>query len=415
MTLTQADRAQILKNVTRIVEEKHFNPNHNHTGWEQVIEAETPRILSAETDESFEAAMRSLITQLGTSHTAFFHENGERIPARYVINATFHQFKTHRGLRWVFQDVLEGGPAHCSGLKPGEILLRVNSQEITPPNSPTFGIGSSPELSVEGLDWRERTVTIEIPKQQAKDRPPMIEPHSVSHSFLPDGIALLKVTVFPGDVGVKFASEMDAAVAAIKREKYSRLIVDLRANIGGGLGSLRLLSYLTPGKLPIGHSLTKQRAEKGYRKESLPRIKKIPSSKAGLIWMAIRFRYLQKDRSMVLVTEGLGPQPFHRRVVLLVNEFTNSAGEMVAGFAAENGLATIVGTRTAGAVLGGANFRVGGGYKFRLPITGWFTWQGNALEGEGVSPDVPVEVSYEALRAGRDSQLEKAIEIVRTL
>ncbi len=415
MTLTQDDRAQILKNVTRIVQEKHFNPNRHKVDWERVLEAATPKILAAETDEAFESAMQSLVAQLGSSHTAFFHESGERVPARYSINATFHQFETHRGLRWVFQDVLEGGPAHSSGLKPGEILLTVNSQEVRPPNTPTFGIGSSHELSVEGLDRRERTITLEIPILQAKDRPPMIEPRSVIHSFLPDGVALLKVAVFPGDAGVKFAGELDAAIAEIKRKKCSRLIVDLRANIGGGLGSLRLLSYLTPGKLPIGHSLTKQRAEKGYRKESLPRIGKIPSSKLGLVWMAIRFRYLQKDRSMVLLSEGLGPQPFHGKIVLLVNEYTNSAGEMVGGFAAENRLATIVGTRTAGAVLGGANFRVGGGYKFRLPITGWFTWQGTVIEGKGVSPDVPVEVSYEALRAGRDSQLEKAIEIVGTL
>ncbi|MCI0627000.1 MAG: S41 family peptidase [Acidobacteria bacterium] len=414
MTLTQTERAEILKNVTRIVEEKHFNPNRNQTDWKRLVEAETPRILSAETAESFEAAMQRLITQLGSSHTAFFHESGESVPARYAINATFHQFETHRGLRWVFQDVLEGGPAHSSGLKPGEILLTVSSQEVRPPGNPTFGMGAGHELTVEGLDGQDRTVTVEIPKQQAKDRPPMVEPRSVAHSVV-DDIALLKVTVFPGDAGAKFARELDAAVAEIKRQKCSRLIVDLRANIGGGLGALRLMSYLTPDRIPIGHSLTKQRAEKGYRKESLTRIGKIPSSKAGLIWMGIRFRYIQKDRSMVLVTEGLGPQPFHGKTVLLVNESTNSAGEMVAAFTAENRLATIVGTRTAGAVLGGANFRVGNGYRFRLPITGWFTWQGNTLEGKGVSPDVPIEVSYEALRVGKDRQLEKAIEVVRNL
>jgi carboxyl-terminal processing protease len=415
MTLTQAERAEILKNVIRIVEEKHFNPNRNQSNWKRVVEAETPGILSAATPESFEVAMLGLITQLGSSHTAFFHESGERVPARYAINATFHQFETHRGLRWVFQDVLEGGPAHSAGLKPGEVLLTVNSEEVTPPSSPTFAMGDGHGLTVLGLDGRQRTVRIDIPKRQAKDRPPMVEPRSVAHSIVSDGIALLKVAVFPGDAGLKFADELDAAIAEITQNKCSRLVVDLRANIGGGLGALRLMSYLTPDRMPIGHSLTKQRAEEGYQKERLARIGKIPSSKVGLIWMGIRFKLIHKDRSMVLVTEGCGPQPFHRRTVLIVNEFTNSAGEMVAAFAAENRLATIVGTRTAGAVLGGANFRVGNGYRFRLPVTGWFTWQGNTLEGKGVSPDVPVEVSYEALRSGKDCQLEKAIEVVRSL
>jgi hypothetical protein len=47
---------------------------------------------------------------------------------------------------------------------------------------------------------------------------------------------------------------------------------------------------------------------------------------------------------------------------MLVNEHTLSAGEMVAAFATENGLARIVGTRTGGQVLGGGNFSVGHGF-----------------------------------------------------
>jgi C-terminal processing protease CtpA/Prc len=44
----------------------------------------------------------------------------------------------------------------------------------------------------------------------------------------------------------------------------------------------------------------------------------------------------------MLLTQGLGTQPFHNRIVVLVNEWTNSAAEMVANFAAENRLASIV-------------------------------------------------------------------------
>ena len=56
---------------------------------------------------------------------------------------------------------------------------------------------------------------------------------------------------------------------------------------------------------------------------------------------------------------GLGPQKFHGRAVLLVNQHTASAAEMMTGFVKENRLATIVGTRTAGEVLGGKVFKVG--------------------------------------------------------
>ena len=118
---------------------------------------------------------------------------------------------------------------------------------------------------------------------------------------------------------------------------------------------------------------------------------------------------------MVLVTEGLGPQPFHGRIVLLINEHTHSAAEMVASFGKQNHLATIVGTRTAGEVLGGANFKLPGGYILRMPVAGWYTWQGECIEGNGVEPDFVVDNSPESLGAGADAQLDKAVDLIRTL
>jgi len=88
---------------------------------------------------------------------------------------------------------------------------------------------------------------------------------------------------------------------------------------------------------------------------------------------------------------------------------------MVASFARENRLATLVGTRTAGEVLGGANFKLPGGYVLRMPVAGWYTWNGECIEGKGVAPDVAIENSPESLAAGVDAQLEKALEAVQRL
>ena len=132
-----------------------------------------------------------------------------------------------------------------------------------------------------------------------------------------------------------------------------------------------------------------------------------------LVFTLTRFAF--RDKSVMLLTQGLGAQPFHKRIVVLVNEWTNSAAEMVANFAAENQLATIVGQKTRGNVLGAANFKVGGGYWLRLPVFGWFTSKGRSLEGNGVDPDTLVEVSPDALAAGKDNQMTSAIEIVNGL
>jgi C-terminal processing protease CtpA/Prc len=223
------------------------------------------------------------------------------------------------------------------------------------------------------------------------------------------GIGLLRVTYFPGELGIGFANALDPVIKSLKQNGANRLIIDLRGNIGGGLGLARLASYLCPGQIPIGYSLTPGRLRRGYKKEDLPSVP-MPQTRLGLLWTLGRFAF--RDKSIFLLTQGLGSQPFHNRIVLLVNEWTNSAAEMVAGFAAENGLATIVGKKTAGNVLGAANFKVGSGYWVRLPIFGWYTSKGDCLEGKGVLPNIVVDVDPVRLNEGTDQQLTKAIEIL---
>jgi C-terminal processing protease CtpA/Prc len=129
--------------------------------------------------------------------------------------------------------------------------------------------------------------------------------------------------------------------------------------------------------------------------------------------MAIRFGLLQKDRSVAMETEGLGARPFHGRIAMLINEHSHSAAEMVAAFATTNDLVHTVGRRTAGEVLGGANFRVGSEYRVRIPIAGWYTWTGTPIEAVGVSPRREVDLTLQDLQRERDTQMETALESVR--
>jgi len=50
-----------------------------------------------------------------------------------------------------------------------------------------------------------------------------------------------------------------------------------------------------------------------------------------------------------------------------------------------------------------------------MPVAGWYTWKEECIEGRGVEPDVRVENSPELLATGVDGQLEKALEVVKTL
>lgn len=216
-------------------------------------------------------------------------------------------------------------------------------------------------------------------------------------SKLADGVGWLKVTKFPGAVGVDIAQQIDGAIAQLS--DCNRLIIDLRGNAGGGLAFLRVMSYLTPGRVPVGYSVTRARAQAGYTKESLAVFDKIPAKKAGLLLLALKFGF--RDDSVSIVTEGLGPKPFHGRTAIVVDETTTGAGERIAAFAKERGLATIIGTRTAGRLICSSTYKVGHGYFVRVPARAWYTWNGEMLEGRGVAPDVQTSVA--------DSQHDAAI------
>ncbi len=416
--LTQKDRAKILSVLKKLVPERHINvsnANQDYGPWHALVDERMPHLVDVDTTEAFEAGVSELLKALGSSHTAFFHQRRDSVPAPYSINATLRAVDTPEGKRWMFVDVIEDGPTFQAGIHPGELLLSVDSEAVIPPRSANFRIGGSHKLEIGTLSGGKRQVAIEVPNRAAKDRPPMIEPRSLSHRMLAPDTGLVKVATFPGAVGQSFARALDQAIRDMKDHGIQRLVVDIRGNIGGGLGSLRLLSYLCPGKVEIGYSVTRRRLRKGYQKEKLTRIGKIPATKAELFMMAVRFKIFQRDRSMVLITEGLGPQPFHGRTVVLINEHSHSAAEMVASFAKENRLATIIGTRTAGEVLGGANFKLPSGYVLRMPIAGWYTWKGECIEGKGVEPDVAVENTPQLLASGVDTQLEKALAVVETL
>jgi hypothetical protein len=227
-------------------------------------------------------------------------------------------------------------------------------------------------------------------------------------SKIADGVGWLKVTKFPGTIGIDIAKEIDHGIEELRG--CERLIVDLRGNAGGGLAFLRVMSYLTPERLPVGYSVTRARAETNYSKEALAIFDQIPSRKAALIWLVLKFGF--RDDSVSIITEGLGSMPFHGRVAILVDESTTGAGERIAAFAQERKLAPVVGARTAGRLICCSVYKVGHGYYVRIPARAWYTWSGELLEAKGVIPDCIVTNGQ-----GRESdlQLERAVDVVRSL
>jgi carboxyl-terminal processing protease len=405
--LNEKQRISILNRVSGTVAKRFYDPMLNGIEWEKLVAAKRDSIARAKSTDEFEREINELLKALGTSHVGFFHQSLPRGSSRQAIAATFCKAETKYGTRWVFQDVHAEGPAHLVGIQPGDVLLRVGNREVVPPESPWFTMGSANSVTVAKPDGRSATFTVAVPLPKSM-KPPVVIPRTVVSSRLEQGIGLIKIAMFPGIVGIDVAKEITQAASALECD---RLIIDLRGNTGGGMGCLRLMGLLCPDKKPVGYSLSRRGTERAYRPEDLPQFGRIPSEKWELIPLLFRFAF--RDRSVALVTEGLGRQKFHGKIAILVNEHSASASEMVAAFASENALATIVGTKTAGRLMAANAFKVGFGYRVALPIAAYKTWQGKMLEGVGVSPHIEVDFNPERdLQKRDDPQLDAAITTV---
>lgn len=403
--LNAADRRAVLDAVLRAVDTKFMGLDADTGALRAKHEA---AVVNADAGADFEVAVNAMLRDLGVSHTGFFHESTPRTAGRVALAATFTKATTPDGERWMFQDVHPGGAAAAAGIRPGDVLLSVAGRELTPPTATPFTLGERYEVVLRRPDGSTASPTLAVPHPKDKRQPVVVPDQVVTASKLDGGIGLLRVSMFPGVLGMDVARDMSRAVAELACD---RLIVDLRGNTGGGIGGLRLMSLMCHDRRGVGYSIGRGAAKAGRTKEQLPAFDRIPSSKWGVIPLIVKFA--RAGRSVAVFTETLGTARHHGRIVLLVNEHSASAAEMVAAFASEYGLATLVGTKTPGRLVATSAFKVGHGYRVALPVAAYYTWKGTNLEGRGVVPDIEQPIEAAALWQGQDTQLQRATLVVR--
>lgn len=400
MTLSESQRRDVLSRVLQTIDKQFMGAEPDTERLRR--EHEDAIVQSADTDQ-FEAAVNTMLRGLGTSHVGFFHDSRPRAAGRVAIAATFMRTDTPDGPRWMFQDVHPGGAAARAGIRPGDVLLTIDGKDVVPPDGLPFQLGSAYTFTVRRPNGSTAQPTVEVPGSKEKKRPIVVPDQVVTATKLDDGTGLIRVSMFPGVLGMDVARDMSRAVAELA---VDRLIVDLRGNTGGGIGCLRLMSLMCPDRRGVGYSISRAVASRGFDKERLPAFERIPSSKLGVLPLMVRFA--RAKRSIAIFTEALGGQCHHGRMALLVNEHSASAAEMVAAFASESKLASVVGTKTPGRLVATSGFKVGFGYRVALPVAAYFTWNGTNLEGTGVTPDVDEPLSTEAIGRGEDNQLRRA-------
>ena len=409
-SLSQSAKKEVFEAVLKALHAKFYKPELLGSSWNLAVTKHRIEIEAAPTQDAFEQAVSDLLKTLGASHLGFFHGTGNRASSRAALSATYLSGETEHGTRWIFEDVHEGGAGHASGIEPGNILLRVNGKDIVPPDHPIFPMGSASSLEVIANDGSFRTLSAVVTRPKGK-KLQFIEPTLVQAQKITPTIGYLKVAMFPGTIGVDVANAITAAVDELGNVRS--LIVDLRGNIGGGAGALRLMSILTPDQIPVGFSPNKRWAARDLATEKtrFPRLNRIPKSTHSLWLLGLKLMPSLLTKSPILLeTEELGPKPFHGRIVILVNRHTASAAEMVTVFAKENQLATIMGEKTAGRLLSATSVKVGHGFRVALPTGAYYTWNLTALEGTPLEPDETVVFDWTDRRThGEDRALQKAI------
>ncbi len=402
------ERKKILAKVQKTVQAGYYAPDFHGKHWDQIVTSHREAILTAPTTAAFESEMEAMLSELDS--TMGLLGPNSKITPRNAINASFHSVDVPgQGIHWAFQDVAPGGVAQRCGVEPADVLLTIDGVQVLPPERPAFVMDKATHIEVlRGNERKQIHLDLKTPSPKYEDNP-YSEPTSVTGTMTTDRMAIVKISLFPGKIGIDFANALSHLFYG-SLAGAERLLLDLRGNPGGGIGNVRLMSLFTPRRQPIGYSLDRMTAERGISKDHLPRLARLPSMKWELIPLAIKFG---SKKSVVLETEGLGPKPFHGNIVVLVNEHTTGAAEMVTLFAKENALATVVGTKTPGRLISRTGVKVGGGYQLVYPVAAYQSWNGTRIQGHGIEPDIDVAWSFEDAQRGIDNQLERALEVVR--
>ncbi|MDO4967473.1 MAG: S41 family peptidase [Candidatus Saccharibacteria bacterium] len=262
---------------------------------------------------------------------------------------------------------LPDNPARKAGILAGDIIYAINDEEVWQQDVDTIGkklrgeAGSSVKVTVvrdgKKLDF---TMTRE-------------EINNVSADITYDGdIAILSVYRFSKDTGTltkKLANEA-------KEKNIKGIIVDLRGNGGGYVNAARdMLGLWIDGE----NILTQKSRTFSSSNTSAPRGEAI----------------LKDIKTVVLINNG-----------------TASASEIVAGALKDYEKATIVGQTSYGKGVVQTMLSVDGSNLLKVTTAHWYTPKGNTINKTGIVPDVEVERTYEQINKDIDPQLDKAKEIV---
>ncbi|WP_321003770.1 S41 family peptidase [Eisenbergiella porci] len=265
--------------------------------------------------------------------------------------------------------IIEGTPAQESGLRAGDLLYKVDGEEVQ-------GLELTQVVSkVKGEEGT--TVHLTIIREGESDYLEIdvvrrkVESPTVNQKMLDNNIGYIQITEFDTVTLDQFTE----ALAVCRGSGMKGLVLDLRGNPGGNLNTVCDIA-----------------------REILPK---------GLIV------YTEDKNGKRTEYTCDGTNQIKEPLVVLVDSGSASASEILAGAIKDYGIGTLVGTTTFGKGIVQRIISLSDGSAVKLTVSNYYTPNGNNIHKIGIAPDIEEKFDGEAYyNDGVDNQLNKAIEVM---
>ena len=267
----------------------------------------------------------------------------------------------------IISGTIENTPAEEAGLRADDVIYMVDGVD-------TAGMDITEVVSlIKGEEGTQVVLTLvregesdylEIPVERRK-----IESPTVSSEMLENNIGYIEITEFDDVTEDQFAESL----AECKGNGMKALILDLRSNPGGNLSTVCEISRMVLPKGMIVYTEDKYGKRDEYTCDGVRQLQ-VPA-------------------------------------VVLVNGYSASASEILAGAMKDHGIATIMGTTTFGKGIVQRVISLSDGSAVKLTVSKYYTPSGSDIHEKGIEPDVVVEFDADAYYdEGIDNQLQEAVK-----
>lgn len=313
-----------------------------------------------------EGAKKGMVEALGDKYTLYMDDKEAADFEKSLHGDVGAGVGIEMGVRDKYVKVirtLPNNPARKAGMLAGDILFKVNGEEVWSLTPDKIG------EKIRGQAGTKVSVTI-IRDQEEKTFEMVREKiNNVSVEITYENkIAIIRTTRFDQDTGKQIAE----AAKAFREKGLEKVILDLRYNGGGYVdAAIDMLSLWIDG-------------EKVLIQKSKPEGEKVSYAKRGVATL--------KDF----------------KTIVLVNGSSASASEIVAGALKDYKKATIVGEKTFGKGVVQSLRNLNDGALLKVTTAKWYTPSGKSINKEGITPDIEVVNTFNDANSGKDPQMEKA-------